>query len=148
MKTFASKKNRLFLLLVLLIVFSLYSTNNFTDNSLKSFRTKKTEEMKNNIKDQLYSNLNVTSGASNAKIIENVDTQVFDDFTLYKIFTLIKDMEMLFFNLIIILSFYQITLYIKRWIILVYQFRVKLFIMRYLQLKDGKKNAFSFQFSF
>ncbi|HWT75220.1 MAG TPA: hypothetical protein VN258_10940 [Mobilitalea sp.] len=146
MKITMIKKNRLFLLFILLMVFALYSSNNVTDNTFKSFRTKRTEEVKSSVSDLHNYNPQIADNSKQWK--EFSDTQIFDDFALIKLICHIKDMEMLFFRLIIILSFYLFCLYIKRWIILVCQFKVKFFVMRYLQLKDGKKSALSLQFSF
>lgn len=48
----------------------------------------------------------------------------------------------LFFQLILLFS-YLIFLYIKAWLILVSPKRFDLFLMHYIKLKDGKKNALS-----
>lgn len=142
------KRARILTLLILLIVFTLYSSNSITDNSFKGFRVKKMEEMKRDVKNPYYANGNSTSAASGVETRDLYDNQVFEDITLYKLFDLVKNMDMLFFNSIIILSFCQIYVYLKRWNIIICQFKFKFFIMRYQQLVDGKKNAVSYRFSF
>lgn len=139
------KKNRILVLLIFLMVFALYSTNSITDHTFKSLRIKKIEETRYNIDNLL--NINAVSNTTH-HMMENVDDQALDNLALKMLFDMIKNMKMLFIKLIILLSLYQFCRYIKRWFILVYQLKIKFFIMRYLERKDGKKNAKSFQFSF
>lgn len=55
-----------------------------------------------------------------------------------------KNFYSLFLKLIIIPSCSLFCLFIRRWIILVSNFKIGFIIIRYLHLKDGKKEALSF----
>jgi len=139
-------KRRFLLLFLFISIFVLSSTFHISSDSVRSVRSKKTEEMIN------FKNINhhVTSKSTSEgnKLKEFLDSQVIDGIEIETLSNVIKSMQLLFFRLIIILSFYQFFLYIKRWIIIMYQIRNKFYILRYLQLKDGKKSLLSIQFSF
>lgn len=132
-------------MLILLIIFVLSTIVNITDFAFESPR----DDVKQAV-DQLTvigKGISMHSDFS-MDFKEYMNIQMNDEFTFDRYVFYIMNLEILFYKLSIIPSFYQLLLYIKGWIILTYQFKIKFFVMRYLELKDGKKDALSLQFSF
>ncbi len=90
------------------------------------------------VNSSFYSNRNIKHITIQKVVFDNVsydDLQQSDN----------KNFFSLFLKLIIIPSCSLFCLYIRRWIILVSNFGIGFIIIRYLHLKDGKKQVLSFQ---
>lgn len=85
-----------------------------------------------------YSNRNIKQITIQKVVFDNVS---YDDLQQSEN----KNFYSLFLKLIIIPSCSLFCLFIRRWIILVSNFRIGFIIIRYLHLKDGKKQELSFQ---
>ena len=73
-----------------------------------------------------------------------IQKAVFDNVSFDDLPTDNKNFYSLFLKLIIIPSCSLFCLFIRRWITLVSNFKIGFIIIRYLHLKDGKKEALSF----
>lgn len=144
-------KNRLLIVSVFIIVFLasfLYYCTSFSSSESESclnYRVKRTKVTQ-------YEEINNHSGMSRVnlqtqELICYNNNELMDNITK-KLMLDNKMMSSIFLILTIILSFYQFRLYIRNWIIQISQTKMKSFMVHYLQLKDGKKNALSFRFSF
>lgn len=127
------------MLIVLITCAAPYFTANDT---MKNFRVKKSEEQQK-ISDDL-TGIN-KSNNTGLYLQEFANPQAsFDDIILY----LLHNRIITIFILSLLLPLYQLYRYIRRRNILVSQTKNKLFMVHYLQLKDGKKNALSLSYSF
>lgn len=134
----------IFLLIVILFTSYLYcsSTANTSDFNFRVKKTKVTEyeDINNNGVSRISLYTQELMYYNNNELMDNIIKKLVFD---------VKKMMSVFLILNIILSFYQFCLYIRSWIIQILQTKTKSsFIVHYLQLKDGKKNALSFRFSF
>ena len=145
MMTGFNKIYRLFLLnIILLIVVTSFAAFYTSGDNSFVFRSNKIESAIN--RTNILQNDTFKPADSGSIIMDAENEQLFDQEALNFIFIINKNMLVLFSTLIIIFSFYLFCLYIRRWIILVSNLKIKYFILHYLQLKDGKKDA-SFFFS-
>lgn len=144
-------KNRLLIISVLILVlfasFLYYYTSlsSSASESCLNYRVKRTKVTQ-------YEEINNHSGMSKVnlqtqELICYNNNDLMDNITKKLLFDN-KMIMSIFFILTIILSMYQFCLYIRNWIIQISQTKMKSFMVHYLQLKDGKKNALSFRFSF
>ena len=134
----------LFMIIIfILVASSCISTQNITLEAYKNTRNKRVEEMKN----FSYSTNKVdeTIIDPGVKSHDMLSLDILDKSTFSFLLLIIKNLSTLFSKLIVILSFFQFFLYIRGWIILVSQVKFRFFVMRYLQLVDGKKNQLVFQ---
>ncbi len=133
--------NKIYLITIMIIVIfaSCISTYYITTKGevYNNYRLKRIEESQNQTCD-LYGNTNTV----NPRILspDSVTIQALDELT-----QLIHSHQIIsFFMMAAILSFLQLYLQIRRRNILISQTGVKIFLVHYLQLKDGKKSAPSF----
>lgn len=130
------------ILAIVTLISSYYTTievskMNRQANSLvmnKNYRAKEVEEFLSQSHNDCF---NITSIHS--------DVYLFND-NILLVYS--KDILTIFFILVIILSFLQLSHNIRKWNILMSQTKNRLFLVHYLQLKDGKKNALSLNYSF
>ncbi len=125
------------------VVSSCIYVQNITLDAYKNTRTKKVEELKNFSYSFHKGEETVVDPSSGDR--EFSANEIFDHSTFLFFLLIIKNLLTLFSKLIVILSFFQFFLYIRGWIILVSQVKFRFFVMRYLQLVDGKKNQLVFQ---
>jgi hypothetical protein len=125
------------------VVSSCISVQNITLDTYKNTRIKKVEELKNYGYSFHKGEETVIDPGSGDREFSAIE--IFDNTTFLFFLVIIKNLLTLFSKLIVILSFFQFFLYIRGWIILVSQVKFRFFVMRYLQLMDGKKNQLVFQ---
>ena len=126
-----------------LIASACLSEQNITFEAYKNVRNKRVEEMKSfSYSTNKIEEANIDPGV---KSQDAFSMDILDQSTFSIILVIIKNLSTLFSKLIVILSFFLFFLYIRGWIILVSQFKFRFFVMRYLQLVDGKKNQLMFQ---
>ncbi|MDD3173561.1 MAG: hypothetical protein PHF63_07870, partial [Herbinix sp.] len=140
MKSNFIKKNRLMFLFIILIILALLSSHYTPGDAYKNFRVKRMEET------QKYSSYNGRIKSDHTVIYskEFAAVQELNENISKKLLAISNELLTLFLLLTIILSFCQLYQYIRRRNILMSQTKNKLFMVHYLQLKDGKKNALSF----
>ncbi len=129
-------------IIFILVASSSISAHQIALEACKNIKSKKVEEMKDNsysAKRQGEIRINPDTKDQETAISEIFDQSGFAIFLL-----IIKNLLTLFSKLIVILSFYQFFLYIKGWIILVSQVKLRFSVMRYIELTDGKKNQLVF----
>ncbi|HHV08948.1 MAG TPA: hypothetical protein GXX75_01545 [Clostridiales bacterium] len=130
-------------ILFILVASSCISSQHIALGACKNLKSKRVEEMKDssycmNKQDEI--GLGPGAGDQEVNGSEIFDRSGFSIFLL-----IIKNLLTLFSKLIVILSFYQFFLYIKGWIILVSEVKLRFFVMRYIELTDGKKGQLVFQ---
>lgn len=137
-------KNKLFLvvLMIIIICISYASPYSSTGEVYKTFRTKRSDEVVQTLNSDFYGSTNNMHKEIPAQ--ESVSIHAFDELMLL----ILSQILITFLILVITLSFSQLYLLIRRRNILVSQTQSKVFMVHYLQLKDGKKNALSFNYSY
>ncbi|MDF2511749.1 MAG: hypothetical protein K0S04_1615 [Herbinix sp.] len=131
------------IIIFILIASSCISVQNITLSVYKSSKIKRVEEM-----NSFSHSINKSEESMIDPGVKNNEfssAEILDQTTFSIILLIIKNLFTLFSKLIIILSFYQCFLYIRGWIILVSQVKLRFFVIRYLQLVDGKKSQLVFQ---
>lgn len=131
------------IVILIQVLSSCISVQHITLDIYKNSRTKRVEEFKSlsySFHDGEEKVINPNGDEHELSVFE-----VFDETTITTILLIIKNLLTLFSKLIIVLSFLHCFLYIRGWIILVSQVKYRFFVMRYLQLVDGKKNQLVFQ---
>lgn len=147
MKTIFNKKYGLVLLVIIILAATAFFFGNKNTVTYTNARVKKAEETMSMKLDVSKSSGNLLQ--SDDDPFEMLDNQALNDMDFLTVFYDIKDMLILFSDLIIALSFYIFFVSgMKRWILLDSNIKNFFFIVRHLHLQDGNKDAFSKQFSF
>jgi hypothetical protein len=120
---------------------SCYIKNNFHS----VLRTKKIEEIQNQ---NTHANQIVKSNPSSIKTLDMMYDQEFEEKSEFLfLFAAGRKCITLYYILAVILSAFQFYLYLRYWMIEIFQTKTGLCMVHYLQLKDGKKDALSICYS-
>lgn len=135
-------KNKLsFISILLLVVCASFFSYYITGETYTNLRVRKMKEIH---LEKIDESINIHSMINYQDIIiqDNEST------TSEKLLIINNKTLKLFYVIVLILSFYLFSLYIRDWIIQVSQSVNKVFMVHYLHRKDGKKNVLSFHYSF
>lgn len=134
---FIMKHRIFFILVIIFVLFASYSSSYITGDESNNFRVRKFEEIQSH-----SSNYGDTGSIQTGTYSQNlICIQEFDGLMTKIVLFFSKKMLILFFILTVILSFYQFYLYIRSWMIQISQSKNRIFMVHYLKLKDGKKDA-------
>lgn len=140
MKTSYAEKAMLFIAFMILILFAVcaspYCNSNIENNN---FRVKRSEEYQYQTNSNVGSFDSLSSDNSLIQKSEYIQSALEDVLQIF-----LENKLIIFFMLAVILTFHQFFWMIKRRNILISQTKNKIFMVHYLQLKDGKKGALSF----
>lgn len=140
-RSFYIKKRIFFVLLMAAFIFATCASPYYATSVYNNCRAKRSEEYQGQAVNGLCSFHTLDMDICLIQKSVNIKAAL-SDVSFY------FDKLIMFFMLLVVLIFNLCDSFIKRWNILVSRTKNKNFMVHYLQMKDGKKNAPSFVYSF